>query len=168
MKKNTVLYILLAFLIVVNGFFLFNYMGNSSDNNEKGRKDPMSFLKKELKFNASQLEKMKTINATHHQNMMHTNDELRDLKDRLFNTLSDASVNEKTIDSITSLIGQKQKSLEKEIYYHFKSIQELCDDKQKIKFKKIIKKALHNRGGKDHRPPPPRGPNGHRPPPNDF
>ncbi|WP_055444800.1 periplasmic heavy metal sensor [Lacinutrix himadriensis] len=175
MKKNTVLYILLVFLIVVNGFFLFNYMGKSNDNKAEGRKDPMSFLRKELKFNAAQLEKLQTINATHHEKMMRTSDDLRDLKDALLNNISNASVDEKAIDSITRLIGDKQANLEKEVYYHFNSIHDLCDEKQKVKFKKIIKDALRRGGDEGGRPPRserperPERPDGHRPPPpNDF
>ncbi|QRM90225.1 periplasmic heavy metal sensor [Lacinutrix sp. WUR7] len=173
MKKNTVLYILLVFLIVVNGFFVFNYVGKSNDNKAEGRKDPMSFLRKELKFNDAQQEKLQTINVAHHENMMHSNNALRDLKDALLNNISNASVDEKTIDSITSLIGKEQANLEKEVYYHFNSIHDICDEKQKEKFKKIIKDALRRGGDEGGRPPRsqrPERPEGHRPPPppNDF
>ena len=165
MKKNIVLYILLVFLIVVNGFFVFNYIGKSNDNKGEGRKDPMSFLRKELKFNDAQLEKLQTINATHHENMMRTNDALRGLKDTLLSNISNASVDENAIDSITRLIGVKQANLEKEIYYHFNSIHELCDDKQKEKFTKIIKDALRRGGDQGGRPPGGERPDGQRPPP---
>ncbi|MDO6596716.1 hypothetical protein Q4512_07300 [Oceanihabitans sp. 2_MG-2023] len=171
MKKNTILYILLAFLILVNGFFLFNFLNNSSTNQNKGAKDPIRFIKKELNFSDSQSKDFEILNNKHHAKMMQINDDLRGLKDALFNNMSNASVvNEITVDSITSLIGNKQKAIETEIFYHFKSLQDLCDDKQKEKLKKILKDALR-RGEGENRPPPrngqrgPEGKDGHRPPP---
>jgi hypothetical protein len=41
-------------------------------------------------------------------------------------------------------------------FYHFKKIQELCNEKQKVKFQGIIKDALHKSGREGNRPPPPR------------
>ncbi|MFD2541506.1 Spy/CpxP family protein refolding chaperone [Lacinutrix gracilariae] len=163
MKNNKVLYILLLFLIIVNGFFLFNYMAKS--NNDPGRKDPMSFLKKELNFNEAQLEKLKVINATHHQNMMRTSDEIKNLKDALLTNISNESVNKNTIDSIASLIGDKETKLEKEVFYHFNNIHNLCNAKQKQKFNKIIKDAMHKGVESGGRPRGAESPEGNRPPP---
>jgi protein CpxP len=173
MKKNTILYILLVFLVLFNGFFLFNFLGEISADKGKETKDPMGFVKQQLNLNATQIETFEIINKEHHQKMMGFNDDLRALKDTLFNNISENSLEEESIDSIATLIGEKQKVKEIEIYDHFKSIQELCDAKQKEKFKKILKDAI--RRGDGNRPPPPnrqRGPegaDGHRPPPpNDF
>ncbi|WP_188466766.1 hypothetical protein [Bizionia arctica] len=164
MKKNTILYILLAFLIVFNGFFLFYFLGNTNDTVERGGGDPMSFVMKQLNFNALQLEEMEGVNKKHHQKMMRINDDLKELKDALFNNLSDVIIDNKTVDSIATLIGKKQKAKEIEAFSHFRSIQELCDDKQKQKFEEIIKDALR-RGDSENRPPQGKGPDGHRPPP---
>lgn len=177
MKKNLLLYILLFFLIIVNGFFLYNYIGKSNTYKEKGRQDPMGFIIKKLKFDDVQLEKMELINEEHHHTMMLINDSARELKGELFNKLSDATIDKKVVDSITSLIGQKEKEKEAEAFYHFKSIQELCNDKQKEKFNKILIDALRKGDHRNQKPlgldganghrPPPREPDGHRPPPKD-
>ncbi|MBU2938574.1 hypothetical protein KO494_03380 [Lacinutrix sp. C3R15] len=174
MKKNTILYVFLAFLIVVNGYYLVNSFNNQNNKRNEGKK-PVSFIKQQLNFTESQSQSFEKLNNKHHANMMQINDALKELKDALFNNLSSDSVNEKTVDSLTSLIGNKQKVIETEIFYHFKSIQDLCNDKQKEKLKNILKDALR-RGENEDRPPhpngqqgPPEGENGHRPPPpNDF
>lgn len=177
MKKNTVLYILLAFLIVVNGFFLFNHLGESKNNKEKENRDSMSFVKKELNFNEVQLEKLEHISEAHHHQIRRIDKDIRGLKEVLFNKMSSISVNERAVDSITTLIGKKQKAIEAERFFYFRNILEIGDDKQKEKFKEIIKNALHKEGrgdrppppnGSRHRPPPPDGPVGHRPPPDGF
>ena len=103
MKKNLVLYILLVFLIAVNGFFLFNYIGKNGNNGQKGTKGPENFILKELGFNDAQLEQFREKSQGHHETMINMSDDIRDLKDELFDNLSKDSVNESTIDSITHL-----------------------------------------------------------------
>ncbi|WP_308993038.1 hypothetical protein QLS71_011130 [Mariniflexile litorale] len=161
MKKNILLYVLLFFLIIVNGFFLYNYLGKPDV--KKEGKDPMSFVIKQLNFDDEQLQEMQFLNKKHHKKMMRINDGVKELKDALFNRLSDIDVDEKVVDSITALIGLKEKELDKEAFYHFRSIQELCNDKQKEKFKSIIKDALHKGREQGDRPAPREGgPDGQR------
>lgn len=164
MKKNIILYVLLIFLVIVNGFFLYNSIGQPDARGENGRQDPMSFIVKQLNFDDVQLEKMDLINEKHHSKMKRISDDLRDLKDSLFTKLSDKELNDETVDSITSLIGEKQKEREKEVFYHFKSIQDICSEKQIKKFETIIKDALRKGDDDGQMSRRPEGPNGERPP----
>ncbi|GAA3654236.1 Spy/CpxP family protein refolding chaperone [Flavivirga jejuensis] len=171
MKKNVLLYILLVFLIVVNGFFLFNYIGNSDKIDNKERpKGPANFIVKQLNFDDEQMQQFEEINKKHHQQMRRISDNNKKLKDALFNRISDISLKENTVDSITTLIGEKEKEKGEVIFYHFKSIQALCNDKQKKKFKRIINDALHKGDKPEGRPEGrregrPEGRHGEPPPP---
>jgi len=148
-----------------------------SDLNKPNRpKDPMGFIIQQLKFDDNQLQKLELINENHHHKMRKIGDNVKELKDALFNKLSDAFVNKSTIDSITTLIGDKEKAKETEAFYHFKRIQEICNDEQKEKFKEIINDAIHKGGEQNQRPPrlegfdrprhpPPGGHDENRPPP---
>lgn len=163
MKKNTFLYILLVFLIAVNGFFLFNYMGIHNNDRPEGSQRDKNFIVKELGFNAKQLEAFNKKSEGHHETMMGLSAEIRVLKDKLFSTLTDDTVKVATIDSISSLICDKETQKEKEIFYHFRMIHDVANDKQKEKFKTILMDAL--RQGDQGNRPPPNGADGHRPPP---
>lgn len=163
MKKNLLLYILLIFLIIVNGFFLFNYMGKTNAGKQSERQRPGDFIIKELGFNELQLEQFRALNHEHHRTMRHLSGDLKILKDDLFDELSISPTNDMLIDSMTSLIGKKQKERETEVFYHFKRIQEICNSSQKEKFEKIIIDALRRGGRKDK--PPHRRDDKHRPPP---
>lgn len=163
MKKNLLLYILLIFLIVVNGFFLYNYLGNGSSEKPKGPPGVGSFIVKELGFNDTQLEAFKTLSQRHHHRMRNLSDDVKVLKDAMFNGLFEVTENKPVIDSITLLIGDKEKEKEREVFHHFKKVQQLCDENQKVKFQKIIKDALR-KGGREQRPPR-QGGDGYRPPP---
>lgn len=153
MKKKLPFYILFVFLIIVNVFFLFNYLGRPGLIDQNHSKSPANFLIEELGFSESQISKIETINIKQHQNMMSINMDIRRLKDVLFSHLSAETINDGAIDSIANLISVKQKEMEKTAFYHFRSIQEICNTTQKAKFKKIMKDAIHR--GKDGRNNPP-------------
>ena len=164
MKKNIFLYILIGFLIIVNGFFLFNYMGKSNDTKPQDPQRNRDFIVKELGFNKTQLEQFREHSEDHHETMMQLSEEIRNLKDNLFYKLTDDSMNDATLDSISSLICEIEKQKDKEVFTHFKMIQDLSNPKQKEKFKTILKDALRQ-GDQGNRPPPPNGKEGQRPPP---
>ncbi len=122
------------------------------------------FIVKQLNFNTAQLEEFNQKSKGHHQTMVKLSEEVKELKDYLFSTLADDTISEKTTDSITSLICEKETAKEKEIFYHFKMIQDISNTKQKEKFKNILFEALRQ-GDNANRPPPPNREDGHRPPP---
>lgn len=166
MKKNLLLYVLLVFLIVANGFFLFNHLGNSDEIESRNRpKGPAHFIVKELNFDDDQMFEFKRISRHQHQKMRRIGEEVKQLKNAMFNKISDVSLDENSIDSIATLIGLKVKEKDIEAFYHFKDIQELCNDKQKEKFKRIVNDALHKGGREEQRPPVRNGDGKHRPPP---
>lgn len=159
MNKNILLYILLVFLIVVNGFFLFNYLGNSADKpNEMERKRPMDFIVEVLEFDDNQIEQFEKLNEEHHQSMIKYTEDTKNLKDELFTLITADDVSNTKIDSIIGLLGVKEQEREKSIFYNLRGIQSICNDKQKANFEKIIKDALRKSGNG--------GPRGGGPPPN--
>ncbi|MGB3608634.1 MAG: hypothetical protein WA775_15125 [Psychroserpens sp.] len=163
MNKNTILYTLIIFLIVVNGFFLFEYMAKKNDVRPHEPQRDKNFIVNELGFNAEQLERFNKNSEGHHETMMRLSDSIKDLKDKMFRALSDDSISESTVDSISSLICEKGKEKEKEVFYHFKMIKEISNDEQKEKFNSILLDALQ-KGNRGNRPPP-KGADGRRPRP---
>lgn len=163
MKKNLLLYILLFFLIIVNAFFLYNYLGTGDKNAPKGSERPENFLVKELGFDESQREQLRALGKPHHQRLRGLSEDIRGLKDELFKGLSDTSLRDVNIDSISGLIGEKEAAKDLEVYRHFNEVQKLCNENQKEKFSKIIKDALR-RGAREQGPPPGKRDDGNRPP----
>ena len=163
MKKNLLLYIFLVFLILVNGFFLYNYLGTGNNDVPNEPNGPSHFLVKELGFDDTQSEKLQELGKKHHHRMRNLEEELRGLKDELFKGLSDTSLRDVNIDSIATLIGEKEAVKDLEVYRHFNEVQKLCNENQKEKFSKIIKDALW-RGAREQGPPPNGRPEGNRPP----
>lgn len=153
MKKNLLLYILLIFLILVNGFFLFNHLGKPHLKGPQEPKEPFDFIVKELNFNNDQIKNFEALNTTHRKKMKAIFDGIKELKDELFVDISNPEMNENKLDSITTLIGNYEKEKETELFNHFRSIRIICNEKQKKKLNRIMRDALHHNNRKGQRPP---------------
>ena len=106
MTKNTILYVLLAFLIIANGFFLYDYLGKPD--RDGPRNNPEQFIVKELNFNSDQMQEFKGIGKNHRERMMKLDQEEKQLKDQLFSKISEKNVILLEIERITSLIGENR------------------------------------------------------------
>tara|TARA_B100000795_G_scaffold249512_1_gene217092 strand:+ start:2999 stop:3436 length:438 start_codon:yes stop_codon:yes gene_type:complete len=122
-----------------------NYIGNSEHKKPKRAQMPDFFLIKELGFNDSQLEEFKRKSPGHHETMIQYSKDIKDLKNLLFNRLTDKVDSNLSIDSITSLIGEKEKQKQEEVFQHFKMIESICKETQKETFKTILKDALRHK-----------------------
>ena len=160
MKKNLLLYILLAFLIVMNGFFLFKHFSDA-DTQDAPRKGPRIFIANQLKFNDEQTIAFEKLDAAHRIKMEAILEDIKDAKDDLFDKLSENKVAKPTIDSLATIIANHQAANDKQTFYFFQSIRELCNEDQKVRFESIIKDALHHQAG----PPGRKGPPGRGGPP---
>lgn len=152
MRKQLPLYILLIFLIIMNGFFLFQNFGKSK---RKGPKKPDDFIQKKLNFTDKQSENYIQLFAKHRKAMRNFEDEIRISKDVFFNSISKNHVDSSEVDSLASIISRIEKKKDLEIFYHFRKVYDICDDKQKENFEGLVKKALRqSERSKGNRPPP--------------
>ncbi|TXE20037.1 hypothetical protein ES692_01905 [Psychroserpens burtonensis] len=152
MKKNNTLYLLLIVLIMMNGFFLFNYIGRPD---HKSPKESSDFIAKELGFNDNQLQQFKALETTHHHNMRDIGDDVKSVKNELFKKITATSINQSTIDSLITVISEKEQLKEKELFSRLRRMYELCNEQQKEEFSAIIKNArkFDNRGPEMPRKP---------------
>ena len=151
MKKQLPLYILLAFLLIMNGFFLVTYFRDSKPPHHKGPEGPNTFLAKELNFEGEQLEQFKDLEHEHVRTMKAISEDIRDYKRALFDNITNNNANAELIDSISQAIGKLESQKDLEVYEHLRAIYAICDKDQQANFDEIVKKSLH-RGP----PPPPR------------
>ena len=151
MKKQLPLYILLIFLIAVNGFFLVKYFGDSKESDDfKEPRGPGNFISNRLSFSDDQKYTFNALEKSHRERMMLISNEIRASKEALFDQISNPNADAMLVDSITSVIGEFEKKKDLEVFQHFKAIYDICDDSQKERFNDLLKDALH-------KGPPPRG-----------
>ncbi|WP_299116624.1 hypothetical protein [uncultured Winogradskyella sp.] len=142
MKKQTLLYVLLIFLIISNGFFLARYLGKPD---RRGHK-PESFIIKKLNFDQQQMNDFHSMSDLHFDKMKSISKNIRSLKKEMFSKVSDKSVSQSYLDSITDLIATKEKEKDLEIFSHLQKVRELCNEEQKERFTKIVSDAMDRRG----------------------
>ncbi len=164
MKKDLLLYILLGFLVIMNGLFLFKHFGTANKNGPM-RKAPRNFIARQLEFDASQLQQYEKLDKVHRKKINALLEDIKSSKDALYNKLSDETVNNVAIDSIASRIAIMEKKKELETFHFFKSVGEICTESQRVGFKGIIKDALGRQGPPGGNGPPPRPGGEHEPPP---
>ena len=150
MKKNTILYILIIVLLVANGFFLFNYLGRPQ---HKGPKESGDFIAKELNLSEAQMQQFNSLEAQHHNTMKTIGDDIKNVKDALFEKITAPQINETNIDSLIASITNKEQLVEKEMFNRLRGIYELCNEEQKERFSNILKDARQfNKGPQGPKP----------------
>ncbi|MEX0288588.1 MAG: Spy/CpxP family protein refolding chaperone [Flavobacteriaceae bacterium] len=152
MKKNLLLTLLLVFLVVMNGILLFLFFKKPG----KRPLPPHEFVVKELRFTDEQMREYEKIRMDFDHNMRPLHRERMQLKEALFAKMSETDVEEKEIDSITALIGASEKERDMQVFNHFRAIYDLCDERQKEHFAKIVNRALRMPPGRKGQGPPPR------------
>jgi len=110
-------------------------------------KSPDRFLVHKLNLSDEQLNKFEELRISHREEMRVVMDNMKPLKDQLFhfkNTLFNR-------DSIANLIGDFEAKKEIITYSYFNDLRSICNQNQKRKFDKIIRKVMRRASGK--RPP---------------
>jgi periplasmic protein CpxP/Spy len=172
--KNKVLYIILALLVILNVVSLGSmWLMKCRDRHPMGPMGPgmqhqqgmqphhpgmppmmdgKMFLSEELKFTPEQNEKFAKLRDEHFTSSRKLMEEMHksmdDMMEQVKTKDGDAKAEEYAVKS-----SGIQKELQLLAYKHFKSIREICDDKQKEKFDSILKdvtKMMAPQG-----PPPP-------------
>jgi hypothetical protein len=104
-------------------------------------RDRSRFLMRELHFNENQREQFDLLFENHQQKMETIKMLGKELHDLMFDELAITNESNKS-DSLINLIGENRKSGEKELFEHLSEVRALCNEKQKVKFDRIIKGAL--------------------------
>ncbi|WP_369994080.1 hypothetical protein [Winogradskyella sp.] len=142
MKRQTILYILLIFLIISNGFFLVHYL---SKKDHKNRKSQFSMIKA-LDFDEKQMQKFDSLKTIHFDKVKSISKEIGNLKEVMYSKMPDREVPPSFLDSITDLIALEEKKIDLEMFRHFQSVREICNEEQKEKLSKMINDAIKRRG----------------------
>jgi protein CpxP len=113
-------------------------MGEGPDGNPRDRS---RFLMRELHLNEAQREQFDVLFESHQQKMEKIKMRGKELHDLMFDELAITNETNKS-DSLINLIGENRKIGEKELFEHLSEIRALCNEKQKVKFDRIIKGAI--------------------------
>jgi Spy/CpxP family protein refolding chaperone len=140
--QNKFLVLLVAILLVAN-LCLMLYFFVFKNHREPERSRPVSdFVQKELGLNADQTEKFKQLRDQHRAAVKPVVDEMKKLKDSLYNLLQNPQANDSAANAIAKRIGEKQEEWEMLIFHHFEKVRAICDSSQLPKLDTLVHRMI--------------------------
>jgi Spy/CpxP family protein refolding chaperone len=119
-------------------FFVFK------NHHEPERPGPVSdFIQKELDLNADQTEKFKQLRDQHRAAVKPVVDEMKKLKDSLYNLLLNPQANDSAAKAIAKQICEKQEEWEMLIFHHFEKVRAICDSSQLPKLDTLVHRMIN-------------------------
>jgi len=141
--QNKFLVLLVAILLVAN-LCLMLYFFVFKDRHEPERSRPVSdYMQRELGLNPEQTEKFKQLRDEHRAAVKPVVDDMKRLKDSLYNLLQDPQANDSSARAIAEQIGDKQEEWEILIFHHFEKVRAICDSSQLPKLDTMVHKLIN-------------------------
>ena len=140
--QNKLLVLLVAILLVAN-LCLMLYFFVFKNHHEPDKSRPVSdFVQRELGLNKEQAEKFKQLRDEHRAAVRPVVDDMKRLKDSLYNLLRDPQVNDSAAKAIAKQIGEKQQEWEMLIFHHFEKVRAICDSSQLPKLDTLVHRMI--------------------------
>ena len=141
--QNRFLVLLVAALLVANlglmlYFFVFKHKPVPPQR-------PSVYLQRKLNFNADQTARFQHLRDQHKEAVGPVIDEMRRLKDSLYDLLQKPGVSDSEVALMANKIGKKQEQWEMMIFRHFQNVRAICDSNQLPKFDTLVHHMI-NRG----------------------
>ncbi len=172
--KNRFLIGVVALLVVANitSIAIF-WLGKPSDKmpvHERGKGTPAAFLIRELNLDEKQQDQLEILREAHKQAVGPLREELGKNKQLFFELLQQTNITDSQKINAEKKVTAVTEKLDLLAFNHFYKVRNICSEKQKEKFDKIIMNVaqiLGNPGGPNppgDKPPPPNDGDRNRPP----
>jgi periplasmic protein CpxP/Spy len=153
--QNRFLVLLVAILLIANlGLMLYFFAFRRKDEGARVPPRVSDFVQKQLGFNADQSAKFQQLWDQHKQDIKPVLEDMKKLKDSLYNLLKNPQMNDSAAVTLSDRIGEKQKEWELLIFHHFQKVRAICDSSQLPKFDSLVHQMV-NRGPWMRRKRPP-------------
>lgn len=145
--KNRVLVTIIAILLMANiAMLVFLISGMRKPEiapveKEKTDYSTVSFLQTKVGFDQNQVNQLKQLKEEHYLKINPLFEDMRKTKDQLFLLIKDSLSGER-LDSLTTLIGDKQKNLDLQVFRMMREVRNLCTPQQLLKFDSSSKNCL--------------------------
>lgn len=152
--KKKLLYAFLILMLTINVVLLYLIV------DKRIGKEPskgQTFLTEQLEFSEAQKNRFFELDKIHRQKMMKMDDELKNLRELLFNSFDQQNI---SIETLTMKMGDIETEKHQELFSFFSEVRRMCNEEQTQKFDQIIQEVLKRRApkppqGKHKKPPKP-------------
>jgi len=146
--KNKVLVSIIGILLLANiamlVFFITGMKKPEKENSQGNRSghSTVSFLQNKIGFTTQQINQFNELKEEHRLKLNPLFEDLRITKDDFFLLVKD-SLTDFRVDSVASLIGEKQKTLDIQVFGTVRDIRKLCTPQQQLKFDSLLPKIAY-------------------------
>ncbi|TAH13039.1 MAG: periplasmic heavy metal sensor [Sphingobacteriia bacterium] len=175
LTKNRGLNIIVIVLLIANivSFGIFWWRQSMPEKNNQFPPPIMNkgvdYLTHELNFSSTQQTAFEALRNEHRSAVDPIRKDIEQYKNDFFALVKNDTASSITINNAWNKIATAEKEMDITTLNHFKSVRQICDSAQKIKFDQIIQDAIIQMRNRPKGPPPPDGqrphPKDHRPPP---
>jgi Spy/CpxP family protein refolding chaperone len=148
--KNKVLIILIGILLIANIVTLTLFLMNKNEPGRSGRADRkaqiINFLKKDVGFTESQLNRYDTLSKEHRAATKEIFDDIAADRENVFKQLASQQFSDSAIDIAVNAIAGQQKTFELKMLRHLKDIRNICTPAQQAVFDTGFYKIIAKRG----------------------
>jgi hypothetical protein len=150
-NRNKVFLSIIGILLIANIAMVSFFIFKKDDRKHEKRMDRKTmiadFLKKEIRFDAAQLQQYDTLSTRHRENMKKMFDSLKSSKDKQFAALTAGNFSDSVMNIVADQSAASQKMMELQMFNHLKNVRMLCKPEQLPKFDSLFVKILNKRGG---------------------
>lgn len=134
MNRMNFYFLVLALLLCSNIILLYFLQ---KPHNKVGPDGPRNAIIKRLNFDEQQIADYDTLISAHRKIIRNNNDKITSLKQALYSTLPQNSIDSLLVDSLVTEIGHTQRAIELIHFNHFRDIKKLCKDTQLGEFGRL-------------------------------
>ena len=145
-SKNKSLIAIIIFLLITNLAMLvfFLVLNNPGQKNAHGHDQNgiSGVLQKDVGFTKEQLDAYQSLRKDQLDKIHPLFDELRKAKTDFYNLIYAPQVPDSVVNKAADVIGEKQKTLDLQMFNHFEKVRNICTPGQLQKFDTTIKKVI--------------------------
>ena len=142
--KNKSLVTIIIFLLITNIAMLIFFLALNT-NDQKGTRNQNGMadaLQNDVGFSKEQLDTYQSLRKDHFNKIHPLFDELRKSKMDFYTLIYNPQISDSSLNAAADLIAEKQKTLDMQLFRHFKMVQNICTPGQLQKFDTVIKKVF--------------------------
>jgi protein CpxP len=142
----SIIIILLISNIAILIFFLF--LSGDRKSHPRDNKNAIStFLQKDIGFNKQQMDEYQKLREEHIKKARPLFEGIRSAKDSFYNLLYTDTVPDSVVNKAAAVIGEKQMTLDMQMFQHLKKVRTLCTPDELPKFDSLFKKVVERMTG---------------------
>ncbi len=150
-STNKILAIAVVLLLITNialVFFMFREKDKHTARYAGGKGDASEMMAKELNMTEQQKKDHRQLKEEHFKNIKPLFDSLRSAKTAFFSLIKDSTVSDSLMNAYSQRISERQSTIDKLTFAHFKRIRNLFTAEQQPKFDEFVQKMMQ-RGRRD-------------------